>query len=161
MLHLQVVTPRGEVLSSDVDEVYIPGVLGEFGVLVGHVPFLSAVRPGIVRYRGAGKSGRLAVGSGLAEVGAGDHVVVLVEQARTEAGDQDALRAELAELKRRAASAAGPASSPSATDAISSGPISTETVSAETVSIGGEIALSEQQRLQDQIAWIEAQLELA
>ena len=41
MLKLSVVTPEGQTLAQEVDEVTVPGLLGEFGVLDGHVPLLA------------------------------------------------------------------------------------------------------------------------
>jgi F-type H+-transporting ATPase subunit epsilon len=78
-MHLDVVTPKGRLLSEEVEEVTAPGVLGEFGVLPGHIPFLTGVRPGVLRWRGAGGEGKLAVGPGFVEVAQGDRVVVLAE----------------------------------------------------------------------------------
>ena len=48
-MQLSVTTPRGALVDTEVDEVTAPGALGEFGVLPGHVPFLSALKPGRVR----------------------------------------------------------------------------------------------------------------
>ena len=42
-MRLSVTTPQGALVEADVDEVTAPGALGEFGVLPGHVPFLSAL----------------------------------------------------------------------------------------------------------------------
>jgi F-type H+-transporting ATPase subunit epsilon len=78
-MHVDVVTPRGRLVSEEADEVTAPGVLGEFGVLPGHIPFLTALRPGVLRWRSATGGGVLAVGPGFVEVAAGDRVVVLAE----------------------------------------------------------------------------------
>jgi F-type H+-transporting ATPase subunit epsilon len=79
-MHLDVVTPRGRLLSEEVDEVSAPGVLGEFGVLPGHIPFLTGLRAGVLRWRGRSGSGALAVGPGFVQVAAGDRIVVLADQ---------------------------------------------------------------------------------
>ena len=55
-MHLDIVTPRGRLLSAEVDEFTAPGTLGEMGVLPGHIPLVSGIRPGVVRYR-SGPSG--------------------------------------------------------------------------------------------------------
>jgi F-type H+-transporting ATPase subunit epsilon len=78
-LHLEIVTPKGSVVAVDAEEVILPGKQGEFGVLGGHIPFLSALRPGVVSYRDNGEPKQLAVGTGFAEVGAGDKVLVLTD----------------------------------------------------------------------------------
>jgi len=81
MLSLHVVTPEGKTLTEEVDEVSLPGLLGEFGVLPGHVPMLSAIKTGVLRYRKGSDKGLLAVGAGFAEVNGRDKVVALVQRA--------------------------------------------------------------------------------
>jgi len=81
MLALHIVTPEGKTLAEDVDEVSLPGLLGEFGVLPGHVPMLSAVKAGVLRYRKGQERGVMAVGPGFAEVDGQNKVVALVQRA--------------------------------------------------------------------------------
>jgi len=78
-LHLEIVTPKGSVVDVEVEQVTLPGKLGEFGVLDGHIPFLSALKPGVVSYAVGGEWKRLAIGSGFAEVGAERKVLVLTD----------------------------------------------------------------------------------
>jgi F-type H+-transporting ATPase subunit epsilon len=78
-LQVSVVTPKGSVLAHAADEIVAPGVQGEFGVLPGHIPFLSALRAGVLTLRAEGNRQMLAVGPGYLEVGAGGTVQVLVE----------------------------------------------------------------------------------
>ena len=88
------VTPEGKTLDQEVDEVTLPGLLGEFGVLPGHVPMLSAMKAGVLRYRRGQERGLVAVGPGFAEVDGKDKVVALVQRAlpssrlSSEAADQ-------------------------------------------------------------------------
>ena len=49
LLHLKIVTPKGIFLEDDVNEIVAPGTDGDFGVLIGHTPFISSVRPGILK----------------------------------------------------------------------------------------------------------------
>ncbi|MCA1766486.1 MAG: hypothetical protein LC633_09635 [Desulfobulbaceae bacterium] len=49
-IKLEVVTPRGAVLSENVDIVTAPGYGGEFGVLANHAPFLSTIKIGRPRF---------------------------------------------------------------------------------------------------------------
>jgi len=95
-LELDVVTPERRVLHAEVQEVTAPGVLGEFGVLPGHVPFVTALQPGVVAYRGApgGEARMLAVGRGFIEIVA-DRVTLLVDTAEA-AEEIDTGRAEAA-----------------------------------------------------------------
>jgi F-type H+-transporting ATPase subunit epsilon len=99
-LHLEIVTPKGSVVAEDAEEVTIPGKLGEFGILGGHIPFLSAIKPGIIHYRVGSQARRLAVGSGFAEVGAGEKVLVLTDvHAFPEDVDIDETKQELQEAE--------------------------------------------------------------
>src|SRR5437016_4171925 len=78
-VNLEVVTPRGRALSVVADEVTLPSVYGELGVLPGHVPLVLALRAGIASYRVGNDVHRSAVGPGFAEAGP-DKVAVLTEQ---------------------------------------------------------------------------------
>lgn len=52
-IKLEVVTPGKSVVSEEAQIVIAPGSLGEFGVLVGHTPFLTTLKMGIIRYKDA------------------------------------------------------------------------------------------------------------
>jgi F-type H+-transporting ATPase subunit epsilon len=79
-LLLEVVTPDRLVLSTEADVVVCPGVEGQFGVLVGHIPFLSALDVGEMYYRKGGQTEYLAVAGGFAEV-TGAKVTIVAEAA--------------------------------------------------------------------------------
>ncbi|MSP61160.1 MAG: F0F1 ATP synthase subunit epsilon [Myxococcales bacterium] len=101
-MHLDIVTPRGRLLSEEVDEVTAPGVLGEFGVLPGHIPFLTALKPGVLSFQKGGARTALAVGPGFVEVSTGDRVVVLCDQGAKIADiDVAAARKEQADLQHQ------------------------------------------------------------
>jgi len=93
-LHLEIVTPAKITVSQDVDMVVAPGSLGEFGILEGHVPFLSGLVPGELRYSVDDKMQFVAVTSGFAEI-SDDNVSILVDAAET-AQDIDEDRAKKA-----------------------------------------------------------------
>ncbi len=97
-LHLEVVTPENVMVSQEVDIVVAPGSLGEFGVLAGHVPFLSGLTPGELRYTSGSESERFVVTSGFVEVSE-NRVSVLVDAAER-AATIDVQRAR--EAKKRA-----------------------------------------------------------
>ena len=80
VIMLEVVTPERRVVHEEVTELTAPGLLGEFGVLMGHEPFVTVLRPGLLHYRRAegGDERTLAVGKGFAEV-VEDRVTLLVE----------------------------------------------------------------------------------
>lgn len=67
---VQVATPRGMALQAETQGVEVPSVVGQFGVLPGHVPLLAAVRPGIMTYHKDGKAIRAAIGWGFVEADA-------------------------------------------------------------------------------------------
>ncbi len=67
-LHLDVVTPEELVVSESVDEVTAQGVEGDFGVLPGHINFLTALRSGPLTYRVGDTIRRVELGGGIAEV---------------------------------------------------------------------------------------------
>ena len=100
-LHLEIVTPQGTVAVTDAQQVIMPGKLGEFGVLEGHIPFLSALRPGIIRFTDeSGADRRMAIGTGFAEVGASEKVLVLTDlHALPDEIDADEVRSELEEAE--------------------------------------------------------------
>jgi F-type H+-transporting ATPase subunit epsilon len=79
-LLLEVVTPDRLVLSTQADVVVLPGVEGQFGVLPGHIPFLSALEIGEMYYKAGGKTEYLAVSGGFAEV-TGEKVTIVAESA--------------------------------------------------------------------------------
>jgi F-type H+-transporting ATPase subunit epsilon len=76
-MHLEVLTPQKVAANLEVDEVTVPGLAGEVGVLPGHTPLIAALKPGTVSWRGKGGSGALTVGEGYCEVDGKDRVVVL------------------------------------------------------------------------------------
>lgn len=77
---LEVVTPSRLLVSEMVDEVTAPGIEGEFGVLVGHTPFLTELGVGVLSYRSGSQHHLLAVRKGFAEV-TREKVTVLAEEA--------------------------------------------------------------------------------
>jgi len=79
-LTLDVVTPEKLVLSKSIEYVGAPGIEGEFGVLPGHVPFLTALGVGSLMYREDGRTKYVFVSGGFAEIG-GDKVTILAEVA--------------------------------------------------------------------------------
>jgi len=66
--HFDLVSPEKLAFSGEVDQVDIPGVEGDFGVLAGHAPVIAAVRPGILTVATGGAHRKIIVLGGLAEV---------------------------------------------------------------------------------------------
>ena len=66
--HFDLVSPEKLAFSGEVDQVDIPGLEGDFGVLAGHAPVIAAIRPGILTIFTGGKKEKIIVVGGLAEV---------------------------------------------------------------------------------------------
>lgn len=77
---LEIVTPEGKVFSDEVNDVVLPGGLGEMDVLPSHSNLVSTLQPGELRYKKDGHFHELAIGAGFAEI-QGDHVNVLTDMA--------------------------------------------------------------------------------
>jgi len=80
-LDITLVTPTGEVTHRAVDAITAYGELGEFGVLPGHVPFLTKLDPGVMVLEEGRQTTVYAHGNGFLEVGDNGVVKALVEQA--------------------------------------------------------------------------------
>ena len=66
--HFDLVSPEKLAFSGEVDQVDVPGVEGDFGVLAGHAPVVAAIRPGILVITSGGTHQKIIVLGGLAEV---------------------------------------------------------------------------------------------
>ncbi|MDC0720046.1 ATP synthase F1 subunit epsilon [Nannocystis bainbridge] len=129
-IQLDILTPLGPKRHGVVvPGVEVPGLLGELGVLPEHVPFITPVVPGVVRFRDGGESVRIAVGAGFLEVTRDNRVVILVERA-LEVSEIDANKAR-EDLKR---------------------------VSAELSHELGSIDAAEHRKLVTEQGWLEAQI---
>ncbi|MBI5212522.1 MAG: F0F1 ATP synthase subunit epsilon [Nitrospirae bacterium] len=100
-LRLDIVTPHGLVLSEDVDEVAATGTEGEFGVLPGHVPFITTLKIGMLVLKKDSKTEYVFVSSGYAEVSP-DKVVILADSAeRSEDIDVERAKAAIKRAEER------------------------------------------------------------
>jgi F-type H+-transporting ATPase subunit epsilon len=68
-LHFEFVSPENVLFSGDVDQVDLPGVEGDMGILAGHAPLVTTLRPGIVTIYRGGSREPVVVTGGFAEVG--------------------------------------------------------------------------------------------
>jgi len=106
-LRLKIITPEKLVFDGEVKELVAPGQMGEFGVLPGHVPFLSVLFPGRLRFKTV-ESGEntLIIHGGLADV-KDDAVSILTDQSENPAEvdvatarkDAEAFQRELDDLQ--------------------------------------------------------------
>lgn len=100
-LTLEIVTPHGHVLSEDVDEITATGSEGEFGVLPGHVPFITTLKIGMVVYKKGSETGYVFINSGYAEVSP-DKVIVLADSAeKSEEIDVERAKAAMKRAEER------------------------------------------------------------
>lgn len=99
--HFELVSPEKLVFSGDVEQVDVPGTEGDFGVLAGHAPFVTTLRPGILTVHGAGGAQKIVVLGGFAEVSA-EGLTVLADVAEAvEDIDREAIAARIREMESR------------------------------------------------------------
>jgi F-type H+-transporting ATPase subunit epsilon len=91
--HFDLVSPEKLAFSGEVDQVDIPGVEGDFGVLAGHAPIVAAIRPGILTITSGGTHQKVIVFGGLAEMS--EKGLTVLADVATSLEDLD--RAQLAE----------------------------------------------------------------
>ena len=90
-------SPEKLLFSGDVDQVDVPGSEGDFGVLAGHAPMVSSLRPGIMTVFVSGQAQRMIVLGGFAEVAADGKLTVLADLADSvEDFDRDVLAKRIA-----------------------------------------------------------------
>jgi F-type H+-transporting ATPase subunit epsilon len=100
-IHLEIVTPEKLALREQVDEVTLPGLDGELGVLPDHTPLISQLKTGVLTYRQGGERRQMHVSGGFAEV-LGDRVSVLSDVAeRPDEIDLERARAARERAERR------------------------------------------------------------
>jgi F-type H+-transporting ATPase subunit epsilon len=105
MLHLDLVSPERVLISGDVDQVDLPGAEGDMGILGGHAPLLTTLRPGIVTVFRAGGRESIAVTGGFAEVGPGGLTVLADKAVPRENFDLAMLSAEIKDAEEDVADA--------------------------------------------------------
>jgi F-type H+-transporting ATPase subunit epsilon len=102
-LHFELVSPEKLVFSGEVEQVDVPGAEGDFGVLAGHAPFVTTLRPGILTVHGGGAAQRIVVLGGFAEVSA-QGLTVLADVAEAVEGiDRRMIAERIGALEQRIA----------------------------------------------------------
>jgi len=95
-VQFELVTPERLLLSEMVEMVVVPGTEGNFGVLPGHAPLISSIRPGTIDvYEGQRVTRRIFVVSGIAEVTPERCTVLADEALPPDELDRSAIEAEL------------------------------------------------------------------
>ena len=98
-IHVDIVSAEAEIFSGLAEMVFAPAVMGEVGILPGHAPLVTSLKPGEVRVRiSGGEEQSFYVSSGMLEVQ--PHVVTVLSDTAQRAGDLD--EAAAMEAKERA-----------------------------------------------------------
>ena len=102
-LHFELVSPEKLVFSGEVEQVDVPGAEGDFGVLAGHAPMVTTLRPGVLTVKAAGGEQKIVVLGGFAEVSA-KGLTILADTADSLADfDRAVLATQIGEMEQRVA----------------------------------------------------------
>ncbi|MBR1141793.1 F0F1 ATP synthase subunit epsilon [Bradyrhizobium sp. AUGA SZCCT0431] len=105
--HFDLVSPEKLAFSGEVDQVDVPGVEGDFGVLAGHAPVVAAVRPGILTITSGGTHQKIIVLGGLAEVSEKGLTVLADVAISTQELDRTQFAETIAEMEAKLAEKEG------------------------------------------------------
>ena len=95
MIKFKIVTPERVLVDTEVDSVSVPTQMGEITILPNHIPLVSNLAPGEMRYRKGGDEQFFAVSGGFVEVKK-DHQVIVLADAAEFGHEIDIDRAEIA-----------------------------------------------------------------
>ena len=98
-LQFSLVSPERELFSGAVEQVDAPGVEGEFGVLPKHAPFMTTLKPGVVRIYEGGRVTPVFVRGGFADVTPQGLTILAEEAVRLADVDAGELDAEIARVR--------------------------------------------------------------
>ena len=105
--HFDLVSPEKIAFSGEVDQVDVPGLEGDFGVLAGHAPFVAAMRPGILTVTTGSTREKIIVLGGLAEISE-KGLTVLAEVATSMAElDREAFSEQISAMETKLAEKEG------------------------------------------------------
>jgi F-type H+-transporting ATPase subunit epsilon len=99
--HLDLVAPDALTFAGEVDQVDLPGLEGDFGVLAAHAPMVALLRPGIVTIHSGGSQSQIVVFGGFAEVSAGTLTVLADVATPIEDFDRAVLSARISEMEQK------------------------------------------------------------
>jgi F-type H+-transporting ATPase subunit epsilon len=102
-LHFELVSPEKLVFSGEVEQVDVPGAEGDFGVLAGHAPMVTTLRPGILTVHGADGAQKIVVLGGFAEVSAAGLTVLADVAQAVEDIDRGVISTHIGEMENRIA----------------------------------------------------------
>jgi F-type H+-transporting ATPase subunit epsilon len=101
--HFDLVSPEKLLFSGDVQQVDLPGIEGDFGVLADHAPMVTTLRPGILTMHAAGGAQKIVVLGGFAEVSSTGLTVLADHAEAAESIDRSLVTARISELESRIA----------------------------------------------------------
>jgi F-type H+-transporting ATPase subunit epsilon len=100
-LKFELVSPEKLLFSGEVDQVDVPGIEGDFGVLEGHAPVVATLRPGILTVHVDGNAEKIVVLGGFAEVSASGLTVVADTAEAMEKIDRDMVTRHISDIEAR------------------------------------------------------------
>jgi F-type H+-transporting ATPase subunit epsilon len=98
--HFELVSPEKIAFSGEVDQVDVPGSEGDFGVLAGHAPLISLLRPGVMTVFAGGEQTKIVVLGGFAEVGPGGLTVLADVATSLEDLDRAVLQKQIVQIEQ-------------------------------------------------------------
>ncbi len=101
--HFELVSPEKLLFSGDVEQVDLPGIEGDFGVLADHAPMVTTLRPGILTVRAPGGEQKIVVLGGFAEVSASGLTVLADAAEAPENIDRTVVTTRISDLESRIA----------------------------------------------------------
>jgi F-type H+-transporting ATPase subunit epsilon len=105
--HFDLVSPEKLAFSGEVDQVDVPGVEGDFGVLAGHAPVVATIRPGILTVTTGGTHQKIIVLGGLAEVSDKGLTVLADVATSIKDLDREAFATQISEMEAKLAEKEG------------------------------------------------------
>jgi F-type H+-transporting ATPase subunit epsilon len=97
---VSLVCPEALVFVGDADQVDLPGAEGDLGVLAGHAPIVTALRPGIIRVIAQGRDERFVILGGVAEFSASSLNVLADSASPIDTFDVAELKAKIEDMER-------------------------------------------------------------
>jgi len=101
--HFELVSPEKLLFSGDVQQVDVPGIEGDFGVLADHAPMVTTLRPGILTVHAASGTQKIVVLGGFAEISSAGLTVLADLAEAAESIDRSVITTRISDLESRIA----------------------------------------------------------
>ncbi len=102
---LDIITPKGVMISEKVSKVTVPGIDGSVGILPGHATYTGLLGTGVLSFTsevlGNDHGTQIVLSGGSMQVLKDGDVVILADEVEIPAGDIGFVRSRLAELRRK------------------------------------------------------------